>query len=165
MTFDTLVDSYYEPVYRHVRRIVVSHDDACDVCQDTFLRALRSFDSLRDTALARAWIYRIATNEALRFLASRKSSGELLSDRLAETLADETADTEPDPRLLRFNRALLSLTPAQRGVRPAALRRTLLYRHRSDCWRFTRHHPCGLPPGQRKNQKVYSLLKINNKNR
>ena len=112
----TLVDSYYEPVYRHVRRIVVSHDDACDVCQDTFLRALRSFDSLRDTALARAWIYRIATNEALRFLASRKSSGELLSDRLAETLADETADTEPDPRLLRFNRALLSLTPAQRAV-------------------------------------------------
>ena len=94
MTFDTLVDSYYEPVYRHVRRIVVSHDDACDVCQDTFLRALRSFDSLRDTALARAWIYRIATNETLNFLRKQKVRA-ALSFRSIDAEMERMIDDDP----------------------------------------------------------------------
>lgn len=116
LTPDALVERYYEPVYRHVRRLVVSHDDACDVCQEAFMRAVTSFSSLREPDAAQAWIYRIATNEAMRHLAARRLDDQRLSLQLAESLADEVADTDPDPRLLNFNRALLTLTAAQRSI-------------------------------------------------
>ena len=116
LSVDDIVSRFYEPVYWHVRRLVVSHDDACDVCQEAFLRAVSSFDSLRDPSAAKAWIFRIATNEALRHLSSRRLDAEQLSERLADRLADDVAESEPDPRLLRFNKALLTLTPAQRSV-------------------------------------------------
>ncbi len=116
LTLDELVDRYYESIYRHVRRLVVSHDDACDVCQETFMRAVSSFESLRNPDAAKAWLYRIATNEAMRMLSSRRLVDEQISAKLVDQLADEVSDNEPDPRLLRFNRAILTLTQAQRAI-------------------------------------------------
>ncbi len=116
ITLDQIVDTYYEPVYWHVRRLVVCHDDACDVCQETFLRAVQAFDSLRDMAAARSWLYRIATNEAMRLLSKRRLSDEEISQTLADRLAEEPDPPDPDPRLRRFNQALASLTHAQRSV-------------------------------------------------
>lgn len=116
ITLDELAERYYEPIYRYVRRLVVSHDDACDVCQETFLRAVGAFSSLREPAAAQSWLYRIASNEAMRLLSSRHLSDEQVSEHLAERLADEVGDTDHDPRLLRFNQALLNLTQAQRSV-------------------------------------------------
>ena len=70
--FRMLMMRYQEPVYWHIRRLVVSHDDAQDASQETFVRIYRSFGNYRGDCSLRSWIYRIATNEALRIISKRR---------------------------------------------------------------------------------------------
>ena len=70
--FRMLMMKYQEPLYWHIRRLVVSHDDAQDAAQETFVRIYRSFDQYRGDCSFRSWIYRIATNEALRIISKRR---------------------------------------------------------------------------------------------
>lgn len=65
--FRLLMAKYKVPVYWYIRRLVVCHDDAEDVAQETFVRVFRSFEQFRGDCSLSSWIYRIATNEALRF--------------------------------------------------------------------------------------------------
>ena len=69
--FSMLLKEYQKPVYWHIRRLVVSHDDAQDAAQETFIRIYRSSWQLAKIKSLRAWIYKIATNEALRILERR----------------------------------------------------------------------------------------------
>ena len=64
--FRLLMQKYKQPVYWHIRRLVVAHDDAKDATQEAFIRVFRSFGKFRDENSFRGWIFRIATNEALR---------------------------------------------------------------------------------------------------
>ena len=62
--FALLVKHYTEPIYWHIRRMVVSHDDAQDAMQETFIRIYRSVGSYEDSHSLSAWIYKIATRES-----------------------------------------------------------------------------------------------------
>ena len=46
--FRLLMQKYKQPVYWHIRRLVVAHDDAQDATQEAFIRIFRSFDKLRE---------------------------------------------------------------------------------------------------------------------
>ncbi len=70
--FRMLMAKYQENVYWHIRRLVVSHNDAQDASQETFVRIYRSFGNYRGDCSLRSWIYRIATNEALRIISKRR---------------------------------------------------------------------------------------------
>lgn len=72
MGFRLLMQKYKQPIYWYIRRLVVAHDDAQDATQEAFIRIFRSFDKFRDDNSLRGWIFRIATNEALRLIDSRK---------------------------------------------------------------------------------------------
>lgn len=111
---EELLASYYQQVYSNVRRLVVAHDDAADVCQDVFLRAFDKIGTLRDPGKALGWLLRIATNESLRFLSKRKFTTGELTERLADAIAQQ--DDEPDPRLVHLQEALLTLSPTQQTV-------------------------------------------------
>ena len=50
----------------------MSHEDAEDVLQEVFIRVFRHLDQFRNESSLSTWIYRIATNECLRLLNSRK---------------------------------------------------------------------------------------------
>ena len=78
--FRLLMAKYKEPVYWHIRRLVVSHADAQDVTQDTFLRIFRSFSQYSGEGSFKAWIFRIATNEALRLLGRNQGKATLSLD-------------------------------------------------------------------------------------
>ena len=71
--FRMLLSKYQEPVYWHIRRLMVSHDDAQDATQETFVRMFRSLEQFRGDSSLRTWLYRIATNEALRLIGKRLS--------------------------------------------------------------------------------------------
>ena len=71
--FRMLVDSFQEPIYWHIRRLVVSHEDAEDIIQEVFIRVFRHLKQFREESSLATWIYKIATNESLRFLKSRKA--------------------------------------------------------------------------------------------
>ena len=67
--FRMLMKQYGEKLYWHVRRIVVEHEDAEDVLQDSILQIYNNIHRFSGNAgQLRSWIYRIATNEALQTL-------------------------------------------------------------------------------------------------
>lgn len=113
--FRMLMMKYQEPVYWHIRRLVVSHDDAQDASQETFVRIYRSFNQYRGDCSLRSWIYRIATNEALRLISKRKQEEvSLESDSTGVSLipADNYIDFD-DKVAVKLQKAILSLPPKQ----------------------------------------------------
>jgi len=82
--FSALVSQYSEPLYWKIRRIVLDHDDANDVLQNSFVKAWTNLDSFQGKASISTWLYRIAINEALDFLRKKKA-----------TTANVSADEEP----------------------------------------------------------------------
>ncbi len=109
--FRMLMAKYQEPVYWHIRRLVVSHDDAQDASQETFVRIYRSFGNYRGDCSLRSWIYRIATNEALRLISKRKQevvSIESESTGVNLVPADNYIDFD-DKVAVKLQKAILSL--------------------------------------------------------
>ena len=70
--FKLLIDFFQQPIYWHIRRLVVSHEDAEDILQEVFIRVFRHLPQFREESSLGTWIYRIATNECFRFLNMRK---------------------------------------------------------------------------------------------
>ena len=66
--FKQLVFQFQKPLYNHIRNIVLNHDDANDVLQNTFIKVFRNLPKFKGESKLFSWIYRIATNEALTFL-------------------------------------------------------------------------------------------------
>lgn len=66
--FGLILDKYQERLYWHIRKIVLHHEDANDVLQNTFIKIWKGLESFRSDSELFTWLYRIATNEALTFL-------------------------------------------------------------------------------------------------
>ena len=116
--FRLLTASYMKPVYWHIRRMVVAHDDAQDAMQETFLRVFRSFSQYDESQPLTAWIFRIATNEALRLLGKRKGEAQLSLDETSDDLfnlkADDYVDYS-DAEAVKLQKAILAL-PAKQQI-------------------------------------------------
>lgn len=114
--FRLLMVRYKESVYWHIRRLVVSHADAQDAAQEAFVRVFRNFGQYNETNSLKAWIFRIATNEALRLLGKQKgdimlSLDEVTADML-ETKADGYFDSS-DAITMKLQQAILHLPAKQ----------------------------------------------------
>ena len=66
--FKKLISLYKERLYWHIRKIVISHDDADDVLQNTFIKIFKNIDKFKENSKLYSWMYRIATNESISFL-------------------------------------------------------------------------------------------------
>lgn len=118
--FKMLMDSFQEPIYNYIRRLVVSHEDAEDVLQEVFIRVFRHIDQFRSESSLSTWIYRIATNESLRLLNSRKKEDSVATEDVQEELmsklkASDYIDYENE-LAVKFQEAILSLPEKQRLV-------------------------------------------------
>jgi len=117
--FKTLVEKYKERLYWHIRRIVLDHDDADDVLQNTFIKVYRNIQSFKEDSAIYTWMYRIATNEALSFLQKRAkfydtTSQELQQKMIENIKADEYFDG--DEIQLKLQEAISTLPEKQRIV-------------------------------------------------
>ena len=114
--FRLLMASYKEPIYWHIRRLVVSHDDAQDAAQEAFVRIFRNFSQYSEENSFRAWIFRIATNEALRILVSHKNATILSLDDVTADILSTKADAfydNSDAIAVRLQKAILHLPAKQ----------------------------------------------------
>lgn len=118
--FDALVGVYLRPIYWHARRLVVTHEDAEDIAQETFVRAYEKIGNFRGTETElRAWLYSIATNRALSALRRRRRSLFTSLDQVSRELAgrvSEVAGGDADELLVRLQQAILELPLQQRLV-------------------------------------------------
>ena len=87
--FREILNRYQKRVYYHVRRIVIDHDDAADVVQNTFVKVLVSLEGFRSHSLLFTWIYRIATNEAITFLKAQIKQPMLTPEMNCESTSPE----------------------------------------------------------------------------
>ena len=117
--FNLLLKKYQQKLYWHIRRMVVDHDDADDLIQDTFVKVWKNLPGFRNDAQLYTWMYRIATNECITFLNKKKQKNNIPLDdvayELAETLADSTY-FNGDQAQLKLQQAILTLPEKQRLV-------------------------------------------------
>ena len=115
--FTRLVREYQEPLYWQIRRMVVVHDDANDVLQNTFIKAWSAIDSFRGESRLQTWLFRIAINESLNYLNKKKQV--LSLDQTDGSLADMLASDsyfDGDEVQRQFQTAINTLPEKQRLV-------------------------------------------------
>jgi RNA polymerase sigma-70 factor (ECF subfamily) len=95
--FEELVYRYQDRVFNLVYRLVGDFHDACDLTQETFLKAFQGLAGFRGKASFFTWLYRIAVNSALSLRKRARHGALKTSDRASE---DEVAAsfTNPDDR-------------------------------------------------------------------
>jgi len=96
--FETLVSRYEQRVFNLAMRMLHNVHDAEDVTQQTFLNALEHLEEFRGDASFATWLYRIATNAALKNL--RKKRGLPTVSLEESTELQEERDTIPHPEYL-----------------------------------------------------------------
>ncbi|TCO04992.1 RNA polymerase sigma factor [Natronoflexus pectinivorans] len=117
--FKLLVDKFSQRLYWHLRKMVVIHEDADDLLQNTFVKIWNNLDKFRGDSSLFTWLYRIATNEALNHLNKKRT--ELLNsfDDLENVMSgrlDEDPLFSGDEIQKRLQKAILSLPDKQRLV-------------------------------------------------
>lgn len=117
--FTQVIAQYTEPLYRQIRRMVESHDDANDILQETFIKAWTSLSNFRGDAKLSTWLYKIAVNESLTFLARERRRNNVSIDDEASMLinaieADDNIDG--DTLALELRKAIAALPEKQRLV-------------------------------------------------
>ncbi len=117
--FECIVKQYSEQLYWQIRRMVLSHDDANDLLQNTFIKAWINIDYFRAEAKMSTWLYRIALNECLTFLNKQRANNQLSIDEAdAEMVNKLEGDSyfSGDETQRLFQKALHTLPDKQRIV-------------------------------------------------
>ena len=118
LDFQKVLSDYEKPLYWHIRRIVVSHDDAQDVLQEAFIKIYEGLPKLKDASALRAWLFKVATNESLMFLRRKRPtvSPDDYGEELTETLLEGDYVDLGDKLALTLQKAVLQLSEQQRLV-------------------------------------------------
>jgi RNA polymerase sigma-70 factor (ECF subfamily) len=115
--FEMLVVQYREQLYWKIRHLVLDHDDASDVLQNTFIKVWKNIRNFEGKSALSTWLYRIAINESLDFIRRQKnkiSTDEIEGSVANRLLADEYFDGDETQAMLQD--AIASLPEVQRTV-------------------------------------------------
>ncbi len=110
--FSTLVKKYQKQMYYYIRKMVLDHDDADDVTQNTFIKIWKGIPKFRGDAKLSTWMYKIATNEAITFINKKKKIAGVPLDQVEYSLsksleADVYYDGDEIQRQLQTAMAML----------------------------------------------------------
>ena len=117
--FEQIVNFYSENIYWKIRRMVLSHDDANDLLQNTFIKAWMSIDLFRGESKISTWLYKIAVNESITFLNKERAKNNVSLDNELLHLSDNlTANAyfDGDEAQIKRQKAILTLPDKQRLV-------------------------------------------------
>jgi RNA polymerase sigma-70 factor (ECF subfamily) len=117
--FQKLLREYQKPLYQIIRNIVINHDDAHDVLQNTFIKVFQNITKFKGDSKLFSWVYRIATNEAITFINNKAKRSKLTSTELQSKLVDNLQSDvyfEGDEIQLKLQKALVLLPEKQQLV-------------------------------------------------
>ncbi|MFI3265100.1 MAG: RNA polymerase sigma factor [Rikenellaceae bacterium] len=115
--FRALMVKFREPIYWHIRRLVVCHEDAEDVMQECFINVYKYIGNFKGESSLKTWIYKIATNEALRHCTKKQLEIDSYDQKcrlVGLFCAEKNVDFQSAEASLQ--RAILSLPEKQRVV-------------------------------------------------
>lgn len=119
LAFKELLMLYKERLYWHIRKIVITHDDADDVLQNTFIKVYKNINNFKGESKLYSWMYRIATNEALSHLKNHAKLKSITNEELQQqTISNLEADVyfEGDEIQLKLQKAIATLPSKQQLV-------------------------------------------------
>ena len=119
LAFEKLLKEFQRPLYNHVRNIVLNHDDADDVLQNTFVKVFQNLNKFKGESKLFSWMYRIATNEALTFLNLKAKKNGISSETLQNKAIDNLkADVYFDGNeiQIKLQKAIIQLPEKQQLV-------------------------------------------------
>ncbi|MEN9656154.1 MAG: hypothetical protein RL311_1100 [Bacteroidota bacterium] len=117
--FQKLLHNYQKPLYYHIRNIVLNHDDADDVLQNTFIKVFQNLKNFKGDSKLFSWMYRIATNEALTFIKQKAQKNKTSTEELnAKTIVNLQSDVyfEGDEIQIKLQKAIALLPHKQQLV-------------------------------------------------
>ncbi len=120
--FGELVRRYQKRVFRVARRMCRTDEDAWDVTQDTFIRAMNAMPGFDTRYRFFTWIYRIATNLSINLSQKRKRRSEVEFDEEygaeGEQCIEDSAPSQASASELSsaIRRAVEKLSPPLRAV-------------------------------------------------
>ena len=117
--FNEVIKIYTEPLYWQIRKMVIDHDDANDVLQNTFIKAWSSIENFRGDAKLSTWLYKIAINESITFINKEKQRNNVSLDDDDSFLINSLASDEwfdGDDLRLELQKAINSLPEKQRLI-------------------------------------------------
>lgn len=127
--FARLVDAHSPAIYRLALKMLADPQDAEDVLQETFIKALRGLAAFEGRSSLSTWLYRIAVNEALMLLRKRKPEPVSVEQPDAADAEDESEPLQivdwcclPESEFLttefrtELEKAMQQLSPALRVV-------------------------------------------------
>lgn len=88
VAFQKLLQDYQKPLYNHIRNIVLNHDDADDVLQNTFIKIFQYLKNFKGESKLFSWMYRIATNEAITFINNKAKRNGTTSEAMQTKIVD-----------------------------------------------------------------------------
>jgi RNA polymerase sigma-70 factor (ECF subfamily) len=98
--------AYVELIERHYRRVFGvcmgvfgNVHDAEDVAQDTMMRGLKQFDTLKDKSQFSSWITRIARNRCIDIFRQRKRDRQLHHIQAEKLASEQSTKTTNEPEL------------------------------------------------------------------
>jgi len=117
--FQKLVFLYQKQLYNQIRSIVIDHDDAHDVLQNTFIKVFHNLSSFKGESKLFSWIYRIATNEAITFINKKAKKNKITNYEVVEKLINNLESDvyfEGDEIQLKLQKAIATLPEKQQLV-------------------------------------------------
>jgi RNA polymerase sigma-70 factor (ECF subfamily) len=117
--FNLIIRKYQKRIYQHVRRMVINHDDTDDIVQETFIKSWKGLHKFEGNAALYTWIYRIATNQCLTFLAQKRKRfflpiNDVEADLKHQLITDNAFSGDQIQLLLQ--QAILTLPEKQRLI-------------------------------------------------
>lgn len=117
--FNIIVNAYSESLYWQIRKMVLSHDDANDILQNTFLKSWLNIDQFRGDSKISTWLYRIAINETYTFLNKERQNNQSnvidMEDIMVQNLQSDPWFSGDETALI-LQKAILTLPDKQRLV-------------------------------------------------
>ncbi len=115
--FMLIMDIYSKPIYWHIRRMVVRHEDTEDVMQECFINVYKGIGGFKRESSLKTWIYKIATNEAIRFCKKQRLDTQSYDDKSRlVNLFESEKEIDFNSAEATLQKAILSLPEKQRVV-------------------------------------------------
>ena len=117
--FRKLLQLYQKPLYYHIRNMVLNHDDADDVLQNTFVKVFGNLKNFKGDSKLYSWMYRIATNEAITFMQQRAKKQGISNEEVQQKAINKLESDvffDGDEIQLKLQKAIAKLPDKQQMV-------------------------------------------------
>ena len=125
--FDALMERHERSVYQLCFRFVRNQDDAMDLTQDVFVKALENLASFRGDARFKTWIYRVAVNHCLNYVKKNSKTFVEVTDAIGSVEPNIHGSLLREERREIVREMIQTLPPRQKAILELRMYESLSY--------------------------------------